>query len=457
MQAWFGYFAKDDNSTKRPPGDFGDYITNVRFKEPTSTTHPVLIVEATAQYNYVLIGNKYYFVNEIIRVTDKMSEYHCEVDVLATFKSAIGESTEYVTRATRDRNPYIIDNLYPMTTEKFTEITIFNSLHKNMVSQVAGWFMVGIFGRGNTSGCVTYWCLTAGQFRTLMLDMFDISNYSINIEEISYGLQKALLNPIQYIASIQYFPFFNKPDGVLETQISFGFWNANATGFRIPNENRTVTFTGVVDLPEHHKAASVGNFLNSAPFTRRTLYCYMFGTIPIDTSYFIKEDDLALHLTILCDTFTGIGELVVSDDHGNILYKNSAQMGVNVEIAQLKQDFLSGATSLGGSLGALLTGNIIGATTGLVSAASSMMPQVVTSGTIGSDVSYRRPPVVVNEFYNIVEFDHVHFGRPLCKQVQIKNLENGFVQVENPKIELIATKYEQDKVKDFMIKGFYYE
>lgn len=456
MQAWFGYFAKDDDSTKRPAGNFGDYITNIRLKEPTSTTHPVLIVEATAQYNYVLTGNKYYFINEIIRVTDKISEYHCSVDVLATYKNQIGEAYEYVTRATRRNDPMLIDTKYPMTAERWIENTVVSSIHNQMVSTLNDWFMVGLFGRGGSSGSVTYYAMTAGQFNNLLLDMFDISNYSISIDEVSYGLQKALLNPIQYLASVQYFPFNDKPSGTL-TNVKFGFWSSTATGFLITNANRIMRFTGNATIPEHPKMASVGTFMNGSPYTRRTLYCYMFGSIPLDPAFFLDSDHNTVHLSIIVDTFTGLGELVVSNSDGAFVYKGQAQMGVSVQISQNAINYMQGLTSVGGAVGSIVSGNVLGAISSIASAASSMMPQITTTGTVGSAVSYARPPVIVSEFNNIAEVNPILFGRPLCRYTQIKELENGFVQIEEPKFETIALKEELDSIKEHMRRGFYYE
>lgn len=457
MQVKFGFFAKDRDSTKRPPDNFGDLITDCKFKEPTSLTHPVFIVNSTNQYNYVKMEGRYYFVDEIIRVTNTISEYHCTVDALATWKSAIGSSTQYVTRSQYLYDEYLVDTMYPIKNKKTSTSQTIPSLHAKMWDTLQlGWFMVGLFTRGDgTSGGITYYVMTPGQFRTFCHAVFDISHYGVSIDEVSYGLQQMLVNPIQYIASVYWYPTTEKPSGVLESQVKYGFWYApNVNGFRVPPENRKISMFGGVTLPEHPKATAF-KYLNGSPFTRYTLNCYMFGTVPLDPTFFI--DNHECHFEIAVDTFTGDGSLTVTDDLGNIVARRFAKVGVNVPIAQIMPDLTGAVTSVAGAAGSLFSGNIVGAISGIASAAGSIMPQVTTTGTEGSLISYDRPATVLSEFYDVANYDPEIYGFPLCQIRQIDQTGGGFLKVENPHIELVATSEELTMVESAMENGFYYE
>lgn len=456
MEVKFGFFAKDKDSTKQPPNNFGDLITDCKFKEPTSLTHPTFIVKSTNQYNYAKMQGRYYYVDEIIRITNEISEYHCTVDALATWKHAIGSSTQYVTRSQYHYDEHLIDVNYPMKNQKTTSTTLLSSLHSKMWDTVGGgWYMLGTFGRsGGESGGITYYVLTPGQFRNFCFGVFDISHYGISIDEVGYGLQQALINPIQYIASVYWFPMTSKPSGVLESTIKYGFWEAQVSGFRVPPENRQVSMIASLSLPQHPKV-SRGKYLNGAPFTRRTLYSYMYGTIPLDPSYFI--DNQEIHIDIELDSFTGDGSLVITDANGNAVDRRFTKMGVNVPIAQIMPDLVSGVTNVAGAAGSLFSGNIVGALSGIASAASAIMPQVSTTGTQGSIITYQRPAAIINEFYDVADYNPEHYGFPYCKTAQIDTLGGGFIKVENPHIEMVATSEELNMVESAMERGFLYE
>ena len=96
-------FAKKENSTKQPAS--GTLTLGVQgvFKEPCSVLNPVLRIERFAldavpyDYNYAryVDGNRYYFIEDWVWA-DGLWEVHMKEDVLATFKTAIGNQSEYV-------------------------------------------------------------------------------------------------------------------------------------------------------------------------------------------------------------------------------------------------------------------------------------------------------------------------------------------------------------------------
>ena len=47
-------------------------------------------------YNYASYGSRYYWVDDVIQVTNTISEVHCHLDPLATFKSAINNTSALV-------------------------------------------------------------------------------------------------------------------------------------------------------------------------------------------------------------------------------------------------------------------------------------------------------------------------------------------------------------------------
>ena len=128
-------FDKRTNSTSIPADNTGYLIENVKLKENTSLLHPIFIVNAntiSVDSNYIKMERtgyktRFYFIDDIFMCVGNIAEVRCTQDHLATWKSEIGNSTQYVTRAYSDVDYYIPDTLYPMTTRKECKSTVLAS------------------------------------------------------------------------------------------------------------------------------------------------------------------------------------------------------------------------------------------------------------------------------------------------------------------------------------------
>lgn len=70
-----------------------------RLKEPCSMQAPVFRVQGLtkgALYNYCVFENRYYWIDDIIYLTNNIQEVHCHLDPLATFKTDIGNTYAYI-------------------------------------------------------------------------------------------------------------------------------------------------------------------------------------------------------------------------------------------------------------------------------------------------------------------------------------------------------------------------
>lgn len=92
-----GNTSKRSNSTSQP--NLSNSYT-CTFKEPTSLHDPVFVVQGLTDgtmYNYATYGSYYYWVDDIVQMTNNISEVHCHLDPLATFKTAITNTYGLVT------------------------------------------------------------------------------------------------------------------------------------------------------------------------------------------------------------------------------------------------------------------------------------------------------------------------------------------------------------------------
>ena len=124
-------FAKKDNSTRRPTGS-GDTFSCV-LKDNTSVTDPVVLLDLSDKtdftkytYAYIPMFSRYYFVVDMV-ADGLLWSVVLRCDVLATYKTEIGNSLLYVLRSAADHDGRIIDTYYPVMTYHTDQTVIRNN------------------------------------------------------------------------------------------------------------------------------------------------------------------------------------------------------------------------------------------------------------------------------------------------------------------------------------------
>lgn len=449
-------FSKENNSTKIPSG--GTDVSCV-LKEETSLIKPVFILQAgNFQTNYVKWNNRYYFVDDVVSIRNDAVELHCVVDPLASWKSEIGSSSQYVTRSASDYDQGIIDSLYPARVfETITDTEL--DLGFSDTAAADNYVLGVINAAGSASGGITYYKVDATGVASLLSFLYGGTWLDAPATEVSVELQKELVNPFQYIASIQSFPFSVASDG--SDTIKFGYWDSHIPAGTIsPSARYKNAFVGTV-LPDHPQAASRGIYMNASPYTRRILHCYGFGDILLDSIDFIHSKAITLSLQV--DLFNGTGKLEISNSGDATLHHTLyGQIGISIPISQVSshtggnpismimQDLKAGYVNLQARVQSAASGSAIG------DAVSGLQPVVQSQGSQGSGVYYTHKPHVTSKFMNLVSIDAARNGRPLMQTRTISSL-SGYVQIENPDVDIPASEYERSEIMSYMQNGFYYE
>lgn len=446
----FSGFSKEHNSTKQPTGGT---VVNCYLKDDTSLIRPVFVLDSgNFSVNYVQWGNRYYFVDDVVSIRNSTVELHCSVDALASWKTQIGSSSQYVVRSSSAYDEYIVDSMYPAdvrTSIQTVEIDL--GLDTANTSYVLG----VVNSESNASGGITYYCMTAGMLSQLMSYMFGGNWLDAPLTEVSLELQKELVNPFQYIVSCMAFPFDVFDSGFPTEMIKFGYWTSEMASYIIPGSGRYKNSFAGVQVPRHPQSNIRGTYLNSAPFTRMSLSAYGFGTCALDPQDFVSNTQLSLNL--LVDKYTGTGKLRISNTgDGNTLFELNGQIGVPIQISQITQNLVNAGLSGVATAVSALAGNPLGVASGITSAVQSLMPQIHTAGSVGSMVNFLKRPILTMQFKNLVTVDNEHLGRPLMQRRTINTL-SGYMQIENPDVDIPATATEKDTIMNFMRSGFYYE
>ncbi len=480
MQVKFYTFSKRPNSTKQPAAN-SEVITfsDVELKNECSFLNPTLrikdkpsgstFVPTMYNYAYIALWTRYYFVNDW-RYINGAWEVDLTLDVLASYKTAIGNTSAYIVRSASHYNGNIIDSFYPASTVKsISKQSVSSEIYHS--SLPSGCYIVGVINNATSNlnvGAINYYALSATSFSSLLQYIFSGSIYqSSNITEVSEGFFKSLFDPFQYIVSCMWFPFATSSFGTTSETIKIGYWDTGITGTRVQYIVKQMNIKSDSAISQHPLAATRGNYLNYSPYTTLTLFYPPFGEIPIDTTFNQYGNSTYLWGKMFVDSITGQADLYVTltdgndSDHGADPYRymtlRSAQIGVPIQLAQIMQSTIGRLINTGANLASsLLNIEIDGLFGTILNGVQSALAKVATSGANGSFIEIIEPPYLICEYASLAPENNAEYGRPLCDTRTINTL-SGYVKCGEDDHDFAGTDYERKTINQFLKNGFFYE
>ena len=450
----FSGFSKKPNSTKQPSG--GTSIT-VRLKDNCSVLNPVFLLTGyNLSHNYVKWGSRYYYIDDIVIVGNELAEYHCSSDPLATFKTDIGSSSQYIARSAAASNGRVVDNYYPALAKNTHDAQTITSPFVSDVDE--GYYIVGIQGKGSggNGGAVTYYRATSAGLKALVNYMLN-SPSSYQVSEISEELLTCIFNPLQFIVSCMWVPF---APPTMNGDITVGWWQATASGIsRLSTLIWGTNFS--ISIPKHPKASTRGQYLNLPPYSRYKLEAGPWGIIPLDN--FNLMDASSLDCDYKVDLITGSGRLNVKF-RDKIVHEAvyTAQIGVPIQLGQ--NMFNQGALVDTGSgiintIKSAITGDPAGMLAHGLSAignAAEVTQAIPSSMGSNGTLSFNNIFGITADFLDIADEDNTSHGRPLCEVRTINSL-SGFIMCEKADLDCAASPSEKEMILSNLNGGFYYE
>lgn len=461
-------FSKRENSTAQYSGTWTEY--NCVLKEGCSIITPRIELYTTTDihafnYAYISAFSRYYFVRDFTYYRE-MVVLSLECDVLATYKSNIGSSSEYVLRSASNYDGKIIDTLYPAkaecTLQEGTSVGVFST------AQIT--FIIGVINneQSNKAGAVQYYAMDSTQMYDFMqfllgsdsaiqMDTFlgTLSNLNQSIQD---SVARSMINPASYIVESYALPY--TPDTANLSTVKVGWWElANAATVIRPRTNKIDIGSGTytLQLPRHPQASTYGDYLNSAPYTRYTLVLGPFGIYALDATKVSSVS--SVNVNVYGDNF---GNVTCEIEAGGVIIdKLTACVKNPFAVGQVSIDAL-GAMSSGIAIASDLAKNIDNPEdktfnfSNIMTAVNALLPQVTRQGSQGNFSNVFPNFRSIAEHYTIVDDDLSQRGRPLCKKVQISTL-SGYILVSDADISIPGTKEENTQIKSYMDSGFYYE
>lgn len=490
ITTWSADFSKKRNSTKVPASGSGRTV-NAVLKNPCSIMNPVFELNAqydNAKYLQCSIGGRtrFYFVTDIVYITNDIIEIHCRQDALATWKYDVENSTQYVERSASSNNPDITDPMNTPTLDflsktvhlQFENITFSTAIATGCYILITSGMNLSLgAGAGTGAGMSNAWVLDNA-------DMFQLANKFFDVNIIQ-GLKNEYTNPLQAIIKCIWLPFaksslpgqnFNLYLGSQDMQMQCKFLGSRYITDQIsldpsqlyPNYSPAVGY----DYTEE-------NYFQCEPYSEATMYLPYVGSVEMPLEMFYKTTRT---LQISIDLLTG--DVVYTLGSESPLATYSGNCGANCPIAAETADYknmLLGliqfigmsagnamyveAGSALGMAGLQIAGetSFVGntASRGAVALAASFETGSQINGALSSGMTtfickdvviktfVRTPAMAINEM-------NVLYGRPLYKVVNLNTLL-GYCKCNGAVLETVAEYESRLELEYFLDTGFYIE
>ena len=448
-------FAKNRNSTKKVTSSTPSVEYTGILVEPCSILEPVVKLEADSPwaYNYAWISefSRYYFITDF-HTENGFWYVHMSIDVLGTYKTQIGSSTQYILRSKAKKNEYIVDTLYPTTgsvTKSVVEIMAgLNSYLPN------GIFVLNVTGSVDAT-CGSYACDWT-TFKNVISEMLMFDNDNTLWANLAQGIRNSLSKPFEHLGNVIWFPadYIDLSGITASTSLTLGHYQLVSTASKPMSfyylSSPSSWASTSLSLPKHPDAATNGKYMNLKPFTQYIYRDDIFGDIELDPLKLIDTSTFQVYKTT--DPATGLQVVTLPDGQ-----TRTGQVGVMISMENNSLNiggFLSGVAS---TIAAAATGNYLAAAGSAMSACDNLLPTVTSSSQQGSTVLTWSYVTLDCYFWATAAHDNTNLGSPYYTSAKISTC-GGYNICDHARISATTmTDTEQRMIIDWMESGFYYE
>lgn len=424
---WSNY-SKKHNSTSIPTENGVE--VDMRLKEATSITNPILIVSGLNDVNitYIMFGGRRFFVDDRVIVRNNIEELHCSIDLLGTFRDQILSSSQFIAYCQSGYRSNMVDTRLHRSVTYNTYISYGNVIQPKEEGTIV--FNCSSTSPNKYTGQGT-WYVSTSQLATILDNLttqFDNLNELVEAFNRFFGGAS-----IQNINSVTWLPFsIATPQSTIvkvgnyDTQVSAS--SPNATSF---------TRSGKITIPWQGN-----NYLRSSFYNKLSLYLPFVGNIGLDVDQY--NGATSINYTYTFDIVDGTMLCEISGSNREGIQTFTGKVGVSIPIGASGVDVIGGATQ---TLGSLASMSIGGAIEGLSKLA---IPSTQTIGTFQSralvDAYCGDKPFVTLQYYapNEILSDVAPYkGAPFFDD-DILSSHTGYVQTENATINVSLATYNEN-------------
>ena len=447
-------FSKRKNSTKQPSGGT---TYDVKLKDGCSVESPTFLIDGiNLNANYCNWDGNYYFIDDIVLSNNNIYELRCSMDVLATFKTAIGSSTQFIERSSSAYDDMINDRL--LTSCQGVEQVRTAITNSDIISSNNGVYLITTF---STQGVNVY----AYNDLSAILGILNESSYGLDNSAITALIKTVgmnLLDVSAYVTNVRWLPVDNISLTGTPSHVGVSFWELPVEYDTKKVTSRAVYESGTITKPNN----KYSDFRAYSPeYSQYMLYLPGVGTVPL-SAHLTRYD---INYTLAIDIFTGeITYLLYTYTNGTYAHigQFSGKIAVEIPYSTTHFDVLQSMVQFGTSnisMGSAMAGdygNLAKSAVEKVTAQGRCIfePQVSLFSAAGNMSLLKMRDNIELSVKNVdsKEFILAECGRPLCEHRQINTL-SGFIKCSNASLDITGMGNEKDRVNSYLNNGFYYE
>lgn len=449
-------FSKRYNSTKRAQGGT---VVNVNLKEPTSKESPSFTLSADYDdVNYIKWGDHYYYVNNVMRVTNDLIQIDCKQDLLATFKTDIMNTTAFIQYSSSDYNEHIADN---RVTQLNSSTTYHYSQTASLFDTTGYYVLTTVSNDVHTGGFATFYVLTASEVEGVANELMNANDSALE------ALAKRFTSPYDAIISCKWIPlshsYITSNRCTATNNVVLGNFGTAKSGYRVSN-------TSVIEASTQITFAMTPDFRGNEPFTKLRAYFPYYSTFEIPTISFNNTVENTIQFYASMDFITGDISFNILNDDNEILSTINYNCAVEIPVGQIATNNDSILSVLGsattGAISIASTGGLasVGAVASAVSSVNGItdalktMPSVRGSSGgrsfngLGNKVVLMIERLKTTEPYNL----RLLYGLPCNEVKQIGSL-SGYCQTVGASVDCDAYGDDKIAINSMLDAGFYIE
>jgi len=463
-------FSKRKNSTKQPTG--GTTIT-ATLKDDVSMVQPIFIVQGnTFTYNYIQFAGRYYYIDDVVSLRNNLTEIHCNIDVLATYKSAIQSSFAYVLYYTHT-NTEITDHRLSVKTTQTTEsengsfdyfgvgfthvLTTVGEDHVNSyklnLSEIKEIVSATFFDSLDQelsdvpaidTSSVESAISDAGRFIVDLLKSAAIA--STYVGKLTDCIRNCYVLPIDPAAW----------GGSLES-VYLGRCDTGKDGYAISAADRVLHDSATVAIPWQ-----ATDWRRNAPYHEIYLYIPAIGLTTISPSDVIGEN--YLYVDVEVDKLSGDAIFNVGTA-SKVLAQYTTNVAVNFPVGANNVNPARAAMSVGNLAGSIASGNIGNTLSDALGLANAIQPQAMSIGSNGGGAFLGLVSFQGKKVYCFTVFHDTTVapssvsavkGTPFNGVMSLSGV-SGYVQTAGASVDIAGYGNEKDMVNNYLNGGIYIE
>lgn len=445
-------FSKKVNSTKRPSGTHA--TKSCRLKNGCSIQHPVFVIEGSTlsnyqTYNYLTFNGCYYYIDDVKAINNRVCEVTASMDVLATYKQEIGNTTCVISRCSDgdEYNLYDVDNVIHPTNYIISNFEI--SKPSGFSFSVNDTYTLTYYGKDGARAVNT------GQFNSLNNNLFNNTTFWDTVNQV-------LFDPSQYVKSLIHLPC--SLGGMENVNIKLGSADPiTVVGFPI-NFGLTANYTKLMptislslsDLKTDSNFKYVNDYRSiDDRFTKLSLWLPFVGSVHVPSS--ILSHNGTIDVKYRVDMVTGQGECLAvynlggtgSDEKEMVLSKSNINIGAEIPLGV--------SDSAWGSVLSNAFNPVEMAKLGIEGLNPRHNYNMVGTANTSAYIDIENVKLFCTQYESDDIDSYVTTkGVPTNKELTIKNL-SGYIEVLNPSVDVPSRNGVADTINNYLESGFYYE